>query len=69
MTNGDVIKKFFNVTDVKFYSNLSGWKSVEVKFEDDNFLGGIYATHTFAREWWDAENLQIAEYRLKMMHK
>lgn len=54
MTNGDVIKGVFPNVEVKYYRNLSGMQTVDVKFADKSF-DGHFAVHTFSREWWDAK--------------
>lgn len=54
MSNGDVIQRDFPNAEVKYYHNLSGIQTVDVKFAD-TFLNGTYATHTFSRDWWDSE--------------
>lgn len=54
MSNGDIIQKVFPDAEVKYYRNLSGIQTVDVKFMDESF-NGIYATHTFSRDWWNSE--------------
>lgn len=51
MTNGCKIKSMFPYAKIKFYTNLSDMKTVDVDFED-SALGGIYSKHTFSRDWW-----------------
>lgn len=54
MSNGEVIQKTFFDAEIKYYHNLSGIQTVDVKFADTS-LNGAYATHTFSRDWWDSE--------------
>ena len=54
MTNGYKIKSSFPYAEIKFYTNLSGIKTVDVDFKD-NVLNGTYSKHTFSRDWWDSE--------------
>ena len=54
MTNGYKIKSQFPQAEIRFYSNLSGMKTVDVDFKDATF-GGAYSKHTFSRDWWDSE--------------
>jgi len=54
MNNGYKIKSSFPYAEIKFYTNLSGIKTVDVDFKD-NVLNGTYSKHTFSRDWWDSE--------------
>ena len=54
MSNGDVIQRTFPNVEIKYYHNLSGIQTVDVKFADVS-LNGTYATHTFSRDWWNSE--------------
>ncbi len=52
-TNGDIIKALFPYIEPKFYTNLSGMHTVDIKL-NDKVYGDVYNTHTFSADWWNA---------------
>lgn len=63
ITNGDVIKAVFPNIKVKYYCNLSGMQTVDVKFADKSF-NGHYSVHTFSRDWWGSKYLKFVDVNL-----
>ena len=53
VTNGDMIKALFPYIEPKFYTNLSGIHTVDIKL-NDKVYGDVYNTHTFSTDWWNA---------------
>ena len=63
-TNGDAIITMFPNCDIRFFTNLSGMKTVIVTI-NDNTYDGIYATHTFSRDWWDSPFISLDDEKEK----
>lgn len=53
VTNGDMIKALFPYIEPKFYTNLSGMYTVDIKL-NDKVYGDVYNTPTFSVDWWNA---------------